>query len=73
MHDSVAYRTNATACAKLAMEVSDPHNRLLLLSMAEGWIKLADYVDRRERDERAQRLGTDIPSRDGNVKRSRDE
>jgi hypothetical protein len=45
--NSDAYRANANACAQLAEVVSDPYAQLLLLNMAESWLRLADYVEHR--------------------------
>jgi hypothetical protein len=50
MTNCVAYRANAEACAKLAETVSDPHAKAVLLNMAEAWLRLADYVARRDQD-----------------------
>jgi hypothetical protein len=62
MHDSVAYRANAAACAKVAMEVADPRRKLSLVKMAEAWMRLADYVERR--DAATTATGNVIPPRD---------
>jgi hypothetical protein len=48
MGRSDAYRANALGCAKLAEEINNLKARSMLLSMAEGWLRLADYVDRCE-------------------------
>jgi hypothetical protein len=56
-HDTAAYRANAKACADLALEIGDPKTKLLLLTLAESWLRLADYVDHRAPD------GTTRPSR----------
>jgi hypothetical protein len=44
-HDSAAYRENAQECADLAKQISDPESRLLLLTLAESWLRLADHVE----------------------------
>lgn len=49
MHGCDAYRVNAEACAKLADKVADPRTKVVLLAMAEAWLRLAEYVERRER------------------------
>ena len=46
--NSNTYRANAVACAELAEAVNDPYARLVLLNMAEGWLRLADYVEFRQ-------------------------
>jgi hypothetical protein len=52
MHDCVGYRANARACAKLAEEIVDPRTKIVLLTMAEAWLRLADYVESRKEQER---------------------
>ena len=51
MNNSDAYRANAKACAKLAEVINDLPDKLVLLNMAEAWLRLADYVERREQNE----------------------
>ena len=51
MNNSDAYRANAKACARLAEVISDLPDKLVLLNMAEAWLRLADYVERREQNE----------------------
>ena len=46
-HDSDAYRANAKDCAEIALRISDPNTRLLFLTLAEAWLRLANYVDDR--------------------------
>jgi hypothetical protein len=53
MDDSAKYRANAMACANFAERISDPRRRVLLLSMAEAWLRLADHAERRASRERA--------------------
>jgi hypothetical protein len=53
-HDAAAYRADARACAEFANELSDPESRLLLLTLARAWLRLADHVD-------AQRGGNERP------------
>jgi len=50
MNSSNAYRANAEACAKLVNDVDDPYAKLVLLHMAEGWLRLASYVERHENE-----------------------
>jgi hypothetical protein len=52
MGDCVGYRANARACAKLAEEVVNPRTKIVLLTMAEAWLRLADFVESREEQER---------------------
>jgi hypothetical protein len=47
MDDSAKYRANAMACANFAERIADPHRRVVLLSMAEAWLRLADHAERR--------------------------
>jgi hypothetical protein len=66
MNNSDAYRMTAETCAKLAETAEDTHARLILLNMAEAWLRLADHVEQRERRGRGGPLGTDTSS-DHNV------
>ena len=50
MNNCDAYRANAEACAKLAEAVSDPRSKVVLLNMAEAWLRLANYVELRDQD-----------------------
>ena len=38
------YRANAADCMKLAAVVNDPTTRLVFLSMAGAWLRLADRL-----------------------------
>jgi hypothetical protein len=38
------YRANAADCMKLAAVVNDPTTRLVFLTMAGAWLRLADRV-----------------------------
>ena len=62
MNNSAAYRTSAEACAKLAEDVDDPYAKLVLLNMAEGWLRLAGYVERRELNKVGEGYGADSSS-----------
>ena len=42
--NSDAYRSNAEACAKLVEGVDDPYAKVVLLNMAEAWLRLVDHV-----------------------------
>ena len=57
MNSCDAYRTNAEACAKLAERVEDPDIKLVLLNMAEGWLRLASYVELRKQNEMEEHFG----------------
>ncbi|HEY2230832.1 MAG TPA: hypothetical protein VGI22_24460 [Xanthobacteraceae bacterium] len=59
---SDAYRANALACAELAEAVNDPYAKLVLLNMAEGWLRLADYVERRQQAEVGEHFRADSSS-----------
>jgi hypothetical protein len=50
VNSSDAYRANARACAKLVQAVNDPCGKAVLLSMAEAWLRLADYVERKQNE-----------------------
>ena len=50
MNSSDAYRANAHACVKLAEAVNDPYDKVILLNMAEAWLRLADYVERKQNE-----------------------
>lgn len=45
------YRASAMDCAKLAEVVDNPITKATLLVIAEGWLRLADYVERTGWDE----------------------
>jgi hypothetical protein len=60
-----AYRAHAEACAKLAEAVTDPYHKLVLLNMAEGWLRLAGYVERRDQNEVREHFGADSSSEPG--------
>jgi hypothetical protein len=62
MNNSEAYRANAKACAKLAEVINDLPDKLVLLNMAEAWLRLADYVERRERNEVGEHFGANRSS-----------
>ena len=57
MNNSDAYRANASACARLADEINDLPDKLVLLNMAEAWLRLADYVQRRAQNEVGEHFG----------------
>jgi hypothetical protein len=59
MNNSVAYRETAEVCAKLADDVEDPYTKLVLLNLAEGWLRLANYAELRERSEVGKRFSAD--------------
>jgi hypothetical protein len=59
MKRSDAYRASAMDCARLAEVINNLKARTMLLSMAEAWLRLADYVEDRERDKPLQSLRTD--------------
>jgi hypothetical protein len=62
MNSGEAYRANAKACAKLAEVVNDLADKLVLLNMAESWLRLADYVERREQNKVGEGCGADSSS-----------
>jgi hypothetical protein len=67
MNSSAAYRETAEVCAKLAEGVDDPYTRLVLLNLAEGWLRLANYAELREQSEVGKRLSADdSPDQDAN-------
>jgi hypothetical protein len=53
MDDSAKYRANAMACANFAERIADPRRRVVLLTMAEAWLRLADHAERRASRESA--------------------
>jgi hypothetical protein len=59
MNNCDAYRANAEACAKLAETVSDPCTTLVLLNMAEAWLRLAAYAEHRTHNLGSEHLGAD--------------
>lgn len=46
-----AYRASAMDCAKLAEVVDNPIAKATLLVVAQGWLRLAEYVERTGRDD----------------------
>jgi hypothetical protein len=38
------------ACAKLAAAVNDPYDKAVLVNMAEAWLRLADYLERKQNE-----------------------
>jgi hypothetical protein len=58
MDDSAKYRANAVACANFAERIPDPRRRVVLLTMAEAWLRLADYAERRASREAASLCDT---------------
>jgi hypothetical protein len=56
-----AYRANALASAKLAGVVNDPYDKAVLLNMAEAWLRLADHVERKQK-EMVEHFGADSSS-----------
>jgi hypothetical protein len=59
VNSSDAYRARAEACLKLAEVFNDPHAKMVLANMAEGWLRLADYVEYRRQIEAGDHFGTD--------------
>jgi hypothetical protein len=59
MNSSDAYRATAKACAELAEVVNDLSDKLVLLNMAEAWLRLADYVERRDKNEVGEHFGAE--------------
>jgi hypothetical protein len=45
MNKSDEYRAKAVACANFAATVNDLTTKVVLLNMAEGWLRLADHVE----------------------------
>jgi hypothetical protein len=39
------YRRHAAECLLLADEITDPNNKLLLVAMAQAWLKLAQRAE----------------------------
>jgi hypothetical protein len=42
----VVYRRNAANCIEMAKEFLEPEARLVLLDMAQAWLKLADLAEK---------------------------
>jgi len=69
VNTSEAYRARAGACLKLAEAINDPHAKLVLASMAEAWLRLADYVEDRRQNEVDEHVGADgSHDQDANLK-----
>jgi hypothetical protein len=69
MNRSDAYRARAEACLKLAEAINSPNAKQVLASMAEAWLRLADYVEFRRQNEMGEHLGADgSHDRDANPK-----
>jgi hypothetical protein len=41
-----AYRRNAANCVEMAKEFFKPEGKLVLLNMAQAWLKLADLTEK---------------------------
>jgi hypothetical protein len=39
------YRRHAAECLLIADEITDPNNKLLLVAMAQAWLKLAQRAE----------------------------
>lgn len=57
MSKSDEYRANAVASANFAATVNDPNAQVVLLNMAEAWLRLAEYVERNELHEPRKEFG----------------
>jgi len=42
------YRRHAAKCVRLAQKTQDPHDKALLLAMADCWIRLAEEAAKRD-------------------------
>ena len=63
------YRANAKASAALAAVVHDLNAKVVLLNMAEAWLRLADYVERREQGQVGEHFRADnSPDKDLDLK-----
>jgi hypothetical protein len=54
---SDSYRARAAACLKLAEVINNPHAKRVLASLAEAWLRLADYVEYRRQNEAGEYVG----------------
>jgi hypothetical protein len=45
-NESVAYRRNAADCVEMAKEFSEPESELILLNMAQAWLRLVDLTEK---------------------------
>jgi hypothetical protein len=50
MHRAEEYRRYAAECLRVAQHSNDPHDKSLLLEMAQRWRELADRVERQNGD-----------------------
>jgi len=57
------YRDKALECLAAAETVSDPHERIVLLEIAQRWLRLAAHVDTRN-------PGSAPPGEDNSPKKS---
>lgn len=48
------YRHYGTECVRLARQTDDPHEKEILLGMAEAWRRLAERADRPGQDDPVQ-------------------
>jgi hypothetical protein len=48
MPSAAEYRLHAAECLELAERVSDPDDKARLIEMAQGFVELADKLERRE-------------------------
>ena len=57
MSRSDEYRANAVASANLGATVDYLNTKVVLLNMAEAWLRLADYVERNQPRESRKEFG----------------
>jgi hypothetical protein len=55
---SEEYRRHAEACLRILENITDPKERLLMIDMAQTWLRLA-----REAEKKARLPGRNIPTR----------
>jgi hypothetical protein len=61
MNNSKQYRTRATACAYLAATFGDPKAKAAPLSLADAWLRLAEFVERNARELRTSSSERKLP------------
>jgi hypothetical protein len=55
MSKAAVYRRYAADCLRLARSASDPDDKALLIEMAAGWQRLADRVERMDKEQSSER------------------
>jgi hypothetical protein len=61
MNNSMQYRTRAVACADFAATFDDPNAKAAPLSIADAWLRPAEFVERNARELRTPSSERKLP------------